>query len=188
MVKPKTPRDTVLAATFVAESRRRLQDEYLAKLRTALRGMAPADLWWRPYPNANSIANLLLHLDGNVRQWILAGVGGARDQRDRDAEFAARSGDTGRVLLARLTHTLASVDRVLAQLGPNELLEQRTIQGYRVTVLQAVYHVVEHFSGHTGQILYIVQQRRRRRLGLYPHLEPVRRAAPGRPKARRRFL
>jgi uncharacterized damage-inducible protein DinB len=166
------------AAAFVAESRRRLGREYLPKLRHVLRGLTPEDLWWRPNPTSNSIANLLLHLDGNVRQWIVAGIGGAPDERDRDAEFLASGGANARTLLAHLTRTLREVDAVLARIGPETLLERRVIQGYPVTGLQAVYHVVEHFSGHTGQILYIAKLRLERDLALYTHLDGARRRKP----------
>ncbi len=163
------------ADAFIAESRRRLGGEYLPKLRHVLRDITPADLWWRPNATSNSIANLLLHLDGNVRQWIVAGVGGAADGRDRDAEFLASGGASARTLLARLTRTLREVDAVLARIDPETLLAPRIIQGYHVTVLQAVYHVVEHFSGHTGQILYIAKLRLERDLALYTHLDGARR-------------
>ena len=169
-----------VAAAFIAESRRRLGREYLPKLRQVLRDVAPGDLWWRPDATSNSIANLLLHLDGNVRQWIVAGVGGAIDRRDRDAEFLASGGASARTLLAQLTRTLREVDAVLARVDPDALLTPRIIQGYHVTVLQAVYHVIEHFSGHTGQIVYIAKLRLERDLALYTHLDgPKRRKAAG---------
>jgi uncharacterized damage-inducible protein DinB len=164
--------EAALAAAFIAESRRRLRGEYLPKLRRVVAPLSAAELWWRPNSRSNSIGNLLLHLDGNIRQWIVAGVGARTDRRDRDAEFAARDGASARTLLARLDRTLRTVDTVLARLGPHELLERRRIQGYDITVLQAVYHVVEHFSGHTGQILYAVKLRRGRDLDFYPHLAP----------------
>ena len=165
-----------LGRAFVDESRRRLRDEYLPKIERALRELGPEDLWWRPNSSSNSIGNLLLHLEGNVRQWILHGVGRQRGARDRDAEFAAHGGRSRRALLQRLQRTLAAADVVLARLGPDELRGARHIQVYDVTVLQAVYHVVEHFSGHTGQILWIVKMRRGRDLGFYADLEAGRRA------------
>jgi hypothetical protein len=174
-----------ISRAFLQESRRRLRREYLPKLRDAVSGMSATDLWWRPNPRSNSIGNLLLHLNGNVRQWILAGVARRADRRDRDAEFAARGGIAPRALLAQLERTLHEVDGVLAKVRPQELLEERTIQGYTITVLQAVYHVVEHFSGHTGQILWVTKQRRNRDLGFYPALAPHRGARPRRARLRR---
>ena len=174
------------ALAFLAESRRRLRREYLPKIRRVTRGLPVRDLWWRPNAHSNSIGNLMLHLDGNVRQWIVAGVGGVADVRDRDAEFLAESGGDSRALLAQLDRTLVQADRVLARLRPQDLLAAREIQGYRVTVLQAVYHVVEHFSGHTGQILYAAKCRLDRDLELYTHLDGPQRRARRRPGAARK--
>ena len=167
------------------ESRRRLRDEYLAKIVRVVALLDDSDLWWRPNPSSNSIGNLLLHLDGNLRQWMVHGVGGEPDVRQRDAEFAALGGPSGRALVRRLRRTVGEADAVLAGLGPRELQARRRIQGYDVTVLQAVYHVVEHFSGHTGQLLYVAKLRRRRDLDLYPHLKPSGRSVRKRP---RRFM
>lgn len=100
----------------------------------------------------------MLHLSGNARQWIVSGVGGANGVRDRPQEFAERSLIPRDELLKRLRETLIDVDEVLRRLDPATLLEQRTIQGCDVTLLQAIFHVVEHFSMHTGQIIYITKQ------------------------------
>lgn len=99
----------------------------------------------------------MLHLCGNVRQWIVTGVGGAADVRQRDEEFARREVIERDELLALLQSTLAEVDAVLKNLGPATLLERRTIQGSQVDVLEAIFHVTEHFSMHTGQIIMLTK-------------------------------
>ena len=142
------------AVVFLARSRHYLGTEYPIKLRAAVEALPADALWWRANEQSNSVGNLLLHLSGNVRQWIVSGVGGAPSTRDRDSEFAARSGATAAELLAALERTLAEADAVLARLAPAELLEPRTIQGRDIAVLDAVYHVVEHFSLHLGQIIW----------------------------------
>jgi uncharacterized damage-inducible protein DinB len=146
-----------IARSFIERSRYYLGEEYPAKLHRAVAAMPPEALWWRPNEESNSVGNLLAHLTGNVRQWIVSGVGGAPDHRDRAAEFAAREGASADALLAALDAALADVDRVLAGLGAADLLEPRTIQGRDVTVLDAVYHVVEHFSTHVGQIILLAK-------------------------------
>lgn len=146
-----------LAREFIRQSRWLLRTEYPTKLRACVAVLSDQDLWKRPGPGTNSIGNLLLHLDGNVRQWIVGGVGGAPDVRHRDEEFAAEGGETAASLLARLESTLDEVDAVLARLTPDELLERRTIQSRDVTVLEAVYHVTEHFGMHTGQIILVAK-------------------------------
>ena len=114
-------------------------------------------IWWRPNSESNSIGNLLLHLSGNARQWIVCGVGGAADARDRDAEFARREMIPREELRLLMKQTLREVDAALAQFNPDNLTETRTIQGLDVSVLEAILHVVEHFSMHVGQIVYITK-------------------------------
>ena len=143
-------------AEFVAQSRRYLASEYPTKIQRCL-DVLPADAIWRRDDDAsNSIGNLLLHLSGNIRQWIVSGVGGAPDARHRRAEFDAREGDDARCADgSACSTTVREADAVLASLDAVRLAELRTIQGRDVTVLDAVYHVVEHFSMHTGQIILL---------------------------------
>jgi len=145
------------ATLFLETSRYLLGTEYLTKLRGAV-GVLPADkLWWRPDELSNSVGNLLLHLNGNVRQYIVRGVGQAPGSRERAAEFSARGGASAAALMGDLERTLAEVDAVLGALTPANLLEPRLIQGRDLTVLQAIYHVVEHFSHHLGQIILLAK-------------------------------
>ncbi|MFN2577040.1 MAG: DinB family protein [Pyrinomonadaceae bacterium] len=129
--------------------------------------MTDEQVWWRLNEHSNSIGNLVLHLSGNARQWIVAGVGGAADGRDRDAEFAQRHAIARDDLQGRLKRTLTDVDATLAQLDANKLLDIRTIQGSDVSVLEAILHVVEHFSMHTGQILMMTKMLTNADLGFY---------------------
>lgn len=146
-----------IAASFLERSRYYLCREYPTKIRAAVEAMPADRLWWRPNESSNSVGNLLLHLSGNVRQWIVSGVGGQADVRKRNMEFAARGGATAASMLDGLDATLREVDDVLRGLLPSELLERRSIQGRDTTVMEAVYHVVEHFAGHTGQIIWIAK-------------------------------
>ena len=146
-----------IAASFLDRSRYYLCREYPAKIRAAVEAMPADRLWWRPNEQSNSIGNLLLHLTGNVRQWLISGVGGQPDVRKRNMEFATRGGAAAAGMLDGLDATLREVDEVLRGLLPSELLERRSIQGRDTTVMEAVYHVVEHFAGHTGQIIWIAK-------------------------------
>ena len=150
---------------FLERSRFYLGKEYPAKIRAALRAMPADRLWWRANPGSNSAGNLVLHLAGNVRQWVVSGVGGAPDVRHRDAEFAATemsaavSGAASMdALIATLDAACADAVTVLERLTVDSLGEPRVIQGRETTVFAAVYHVVEHFSGHTGQIIQLAKQ------------------------------
>jgi len=128
-------------------------------------------LWSRPSENENAVGNLLLHLEGNLRQWILSGIGGAPDARHRPTEFAARSGPSGTVLVANLRAVVHDAVRVIRTLPHARLTEAVTIQGYESTVLDAIFHVVEHFSGHTYQIILMTKQATHADLGFYGYLE-----------------
>ncbi len=156
---------------FLHESARQLRDVYLPRLARALEILPAGDLWWRPREDMTSIGNLLLHLEGNVRQWILGGLGGAERSgvppaqssglggaevaRRRAAEFDAREGAPFDALRATATEAA----RVIGNLHPARLGEPLSIQGFQTTGLAAVYHVVEHFSWHTGQIVWIAKLR-----------------------------
>ena len=148
-----------LATVFVARARYLLREEYRTKLRRVLDALPVDAVWWRADDASNSIGNLLLHLSGNVRQWIVGGVGRQPVTRHRAEEFSARHERDLEELWALIDMTLADADEVLAKLPANALLEKRTIQARDVTVLEAIFHVVEHFSMHLGQIIYIAKIR-----------------------------
>jgi uncharacterized damage-inducible protein DinB len=147
-----------IARAFLDRSRQYLVREYPAKIQRCLDVLPSDALWRRDDPSENSIGNLLLHLSGNVRQWIVGGVGGAPDDRRRSAEFDAREGAGASELLAGLLDTLRAADDVLASLDDRSLADRRRIQGRDVNVLDAVYHVVEHFAMHTGQIILLTKR------------------------------
>jgi len=146
-----------ISESFLQQSRYFLSNEYLPKIRLAIEPLSDDAIWWRANEASNSIGNLMLHLAGNVRQWIVSGIGGAADVRQRSTEFRARGGKDKAALLAHLTAAVGDVDAVLAKLSPDELLGERQIQGRSVSVFEAVYHVVEHFSTHTGQIILLAK-------------------------------
>jgi len=152
---------------FIARSRHHFVDDFLPKIEIALARLTDDQIWWRPNEHSNSIGNLVLHLCGNARQWIVCGVGGAADARNRDAEFAQREVVPRAELRALLTRTLSDVDETLRGYDANGLLERRTIQGSDVSALEAILHVVEHFAMHTGQILMLTKMLTNADLGLY---------------------
>jgi uncharacterized damage-inducible protein DinB len=151
------PRATDASLRFISCAREFLVEEYLPKIERCLERLSDEQIWWRPNEESNSIGNLVLHLSGNARQWIVSGVGGAPDARVRDAEFAQRETIARGELLTLLRTTLADVDAVLAALTPETLLERRAIQNSDVDVLEAIFHVTEHFSMHTGQIIMLTK-------------------------------
>ena len=157
---------TKAAAIFLADVRRSLTKQNLPVLLKCLRQLSQEDIWWRPNAASNSAGNLVLHLCGNVRQWIISGLGGAEFSRDRDREFAEQGPIPRQALIRQLRLTVDEACRVLARLSDDALLKKHTIQGYHVTGLEAASHVAEHFSYHTGQIIYITKLKGARDLKL----------------------
>lgn len=145
------------ATRFLERSRYYLGLEYPAKLRLAILAIPSDRLWFRADAASNSAGNLVLHLAGNVRQWVVSGIGGAPDIRERDAEFSTSGGMGAEALLDHLEKALSEVDAVLASLSPASLGEMWRIQGRDTTVFSALYHVVEHFAGHVGQIILLAK-------------------------------
>jgi uncharacterized damage-inducible protein DinB len=142
---------------FLERSRYYLAQEYPAKIRLAVTPLTNAQVWQRANEDSNSIGNLLLHLSGNVRQWIVSGMGDAPDVRDRSSEFSAREGRGKSELLDLLDSAVHDADQVLAALSEADLERNVTIQGRDTSVFAAIYHVVEHFSTHTGQIILLAK-------------------------------
>src|SRR5512144_2552711 len=131
---------------FIKRSRYHLGEDFLPKIERCVARLSDDQIWWRPNEESNSIGNLLLHLSGNARQWIVSGLGAATDARDRDSAFAHREIIAREDLLGVLRQTLSDVDRTLAGFDADNLLDRKTIQGCDVTALEAILHVVEHFS------------------------------------------
>jgi uncharacterized damage-inducible protein DinB len=159
-----------LEADFLTNAADKLA-ENLDRIDACLTELPPHALWARDSENENAVGNLLLHLNGNVRQWILSGVGAQPDERDRQREFTTRAGADASVLFATLGRTVGDAIAVIRSLPHPRLAEAVTIQGYDTTVLSAIFHVVEHFSGHTYQIILLTKRFTRKDLGFYRYLD-----------------
>jgi uncharacterized damage-inducible protein DinB len=140
------------------------------RIEVCLRKLTEDQIWARGQQNENAIGNLALHLAGNAGQWILAPLGNHPFSRDRDAEFAARGGHTAAELWAKLHGTVEQATQVISGLTPQQLTGMYEVQNYRVSGVEAVYHVVEHFSQHTGQIIFATKMLTGEELGFYRHL------------------
>ena len=172
-----TSAQTDLVTLFLEQSRKSLFDECWPRMRRTVESLSEEQVWWRPNEASNSIGNLLLHLSGNVRQWIVTSFNRREDHRNRPAEFAEKAGGSATDLLAKLDATLDEAAAVLSRLTEADLLAPMDIQGYHTTGLAAVYHVVEHFAMHYGQILYIAKALEGQDLGFYSELNKTGRRA-----------
>lgn len=140
---------------------RALADELNAafgRIRHCLDQLSDEQLWHRPDAELNAIGNLILHLSGNLRQFIVSGIGGAADTRDRPAEFAARGPTPGRAgLLGGFEVTLADCRATLEKLSTDDWLRPRTIHGEMQTALHAAVKSVAHCRGHTQEIIHMTR-------------------------------
>ena len=140
----------------VAEASLRLT-ESVKKIRHCLGQSTDKQVWWRQAESQNSIGNIILHLCGNVRQWIISGIGGQPDIRDRPKEFSERRMLPKDELLRQLDEVVEQARVALAKTTATELLKHRRIQGFEVTVLAAIFDSVPHFVGHTHQIVFVTR-------------------------------
>ena len=160
------------AQLFLETARLSLLEEHWPRLRACVTSLSEGQLWWRPNESSNSIGNLLLHLDGNLRQWIIATFNRVEANRNRPHEFGERGPVPAAGLIARLASTVEEVGALLVRLTPADLSSSFQIQGYRVSGLHAIYHSIEHFAMHYGQVAYITKLLQNRDLGFFRHLEP----------------
>lgn len=165
------------AQLFLEFSRTKLLKQYWPRMRECVESLTDEQVWWRPNDASNSIGNLLLHLNGNVEQWLVAPFSGTVDTRDRPAEFGQRDVVPAAALIEKLGLTLQQASEVLARLREADLVARFDIQGYHVSGLEAVYQVVEHFGLHHGQIVYITKMLRAADLGFYRELDKTGRAS-----------
>ena len=145
-----------LAAAVAGEAAQELTSAF-DRIRHCLGQLNDAQVWWRAQPALNSIGNLILHLCGNVRQWIVSGIGGAADIRNRPAEFAERGPIPKDDLLRRLEDVVEEAKRALAGLTGQQLMAVRRIQSSDVTGLAALFNSVSHFRGHTQEIVHLTR-------------------------------
>ncbi len=149
----------ILRQLIVQEARRRLLQESIPRLRRCLDLLDEKAIWYRPNENSNSVGNLVLHLAGNVRQWLGTGLAKMEDVRERDAEFEARGPLPKAELHTHIDKTEKVIEQVLDQVTPGDLTATHSVQGYQETGLAILIHVIEHFSYHVGQVTYFTKAR-----------------------------
>ncbi len=159
-----------LEIEFIEQAISRM-DEYQVKIASCLDKLEEKDIWQSPNNNTNSIGNQILHLCGNITQYIISGLGNEKDLRDRDGEFSTRGGISKSELYGRLSDVVKESKEVIRNLNPDALLKIRSVQGFRLSTIGIVLHVVEHFSYHTGQIVFWTKMLRNLDLGFYSDLD-----------------
>ena len=148
-----------LGKAYLDWCRFRLMNHYWPRVQHCIGVLSQNDIWWREHEANNSVGNLLLHLTGNLNQFILAGVGGAPDTRDKPQEFAERQRMPKEALMSALERALLETDRTLAAFEPSRFLDRTSVQDRERPYLEVISVVVEHFALHVGQIIYITKMK-----------------------------
>lgn len=161
-----TDMDSAIASLFVSLSVKKLR-QMSDYIESCLGRLTDDQIWSRGAPHENSVGNLILHLCGNVRQWVIAGVGGELDIRERDKEFSASGGLSCAELTSQLRQIVDQAIKTIEAVTPERLLEQINPQKRQVSVLEAIYQAVGHFQQHTGQIIFATKIYSGEDLGLY---------------------
>jgi hypothetical protein len=151
-----TPTSDQITASVGQAAANELADAF-AKITHCLDQLTDEQVWWRPQPSLNCIGNMVLHLCGNLRQWIVCGVGGALDTRDRPREFSERGPIPKAELLRRLNEIVGHSQSALGALSANRILEHRRIQATDQTAISAILDSVPHFRGHTQEIVLMTR-------------------------------
>ncbi|HYE19905.1 MAG TPA: DUF1572 family protein [Tepidisphaeraceae bacterium] len=152
------PSDPALTRAYVDYARKTFTTCY-KKVVHCLKQLSDEDVNWRPFVGANSVANIVVHLCGNVGQWVVQGVGQTPIERDRPGEFAQDLRATPGELVERLTAAYEAADAAMAGVTADTILAPRKIQSYDETVLGAIFHAVSHFEGHTHQVVLMTRLR-----------------------------
>jgi uncharacterized damage-inducible protein DinB len=149
----------------------RLFDENTERIKKCLHKLSVQQIWWRPNQNSNSIGNLILHLDGNVRQWILSGLNNQQDIRKRQMEFDHTEPLDHTALLSIIDVLEFDIRDALTRIKTEDLLKKHPVQVYEETGISILIHVTEHFSYHTGQIAFITKMLLDEQVSFYAHVD-----------------
>ncbi|MDH3243757.1 MAG: DUF1572 domain-containing protein [Saprospiraceae bacterium] len=152
---------------LISEVRRRLVKECSERTLKCLGLLSEQEIWYRPNEHSNSVGNLVLHLCGNVRQWLFSTLGGKPDIRQRQAEFDEKGPIPGKDLEQMIEDLMDEVNRLLDNLKPEDLLKTYPVQGFDESGVAILLHVTEHFSYHVGQITYFVKAHKDLSVGYY---------------------
>lgn len=156
-----------LTTAFIAEIKRRLFEESVVRLKKCLAELTDEQIWYRPNTASNSVGNLVLHLHGNVRQWVVAGLGKNEDVRERQEEFDEQGPVPVAKMLADMGQLMVEVDTILDNTTAADLLDIRDVQGFQESGMSILVHITEHFSYHVGQMTYIVKMLKAKDMGYY---------------------
>jgi len=161
---------STITQEFIKQSIFRIQ-ENTPKIIKCLDELSEEQIWMRPNEASNSIGNIILHLCGNIRQYIISSLGYQPDIRERDKEFSAKGGYNKEELQNKLTATVEQAITTIGNVDENRLLKIHSVQGFNYSGIGIIIHVTEHYSYHTGQIIFWTKQLTAKDLGFYANID-----------------
>lgn len=142
-------------------------NENIPRIEKCLAQLSEPEVWHKPNENLNSVGNLILHLCGNITQYIISSIGGEEDIRKRDSEFMLEGICDKTKLLDKITTVVKQSVHIIENMSNADLMQERSVQGFTYTGIANLIHVAEHFSYHTGQIAFLTKLLRNEDLGFY---------------------
>jgi len=157
-------------AQFIGQSIVRI-DENTAKIHSCMKQLDEKEIWFRPNEHVNSVANTILHLCGNIRQYVISSMGGKTDIRERTLEFSTHSGYTNAELIIQLFETINEAKSIITLASRENLEKRRTVQGTSYSGIGIIIHITEHYSYHTGQIVLLTKLFKNADMGFYAGID-----------------
>jgi len=151
---------------FINQSVYRI-NENTKRILKCLNEIDETEIWLRSNENSNSLGNIILHLCGNIRQYVISSLGETGDIRIRDEEFSARDGFNKNELSLKIESTANEAVRIIKNLNEERLLKIYSVQGFDLSGIGIIIHVTEHYSYHTGQIAFWIKQLKNKDLKFY---------------------
>jgi len=155
-----------LADEFVKQSINYIEAN-APRIEACLKELDDNEIWQSPGAGCNSVGNLILHLCGNITQYVISALGNKEDNRERDKEFSEKGGYTGVMLFDKLSSTINKATAIIKELDENALTMNYSVQGFDLSGIGIIIHVTEHFSYHTGQVAFYTKQLREKDMGFY---------------------
>ena len=145
--------------------------ENLERIEICLGRLNEEQVWIKPNSQTNSIANLILHLCGNMTQYIQSSLGNQPDHRQRTQEFLRKDGLSKQELFLKIKDCVLNANQVINQVSEKRILTQKEVQGFTMPGMGNLIHVAEHLSYHTGQIALLTKLLVEEDLGFYAGLD-----------------
>ena len=142
-------------------------EENTKRIIQCLEKISETEIWKAPNESSNSMANIILHLCGNITQYIIAALGNHDDHRERDKEFSTTGGYNKAELIHKLSATVAQANDIIRHISEEALMKRYSVQGFNLSGIGIIIHVTEHYSNHTGQVAFWVKEIKNIDLGFY---------------------